>query len=166
MALVFNADEIFEIAEQIERNGSRYYRKAAAGSVDARVRQVLTGLAAMEDRHEQTFADLRRQLTSKERQETTYDPEGQSAAYLRAMADGCVFDVDADPAERLTGRESAEEILCKAVELEKDSIVFYLGVKDMVTESLGKKRIEDIIREEMNHISTLSEQLRNLKGGK
>ncbi len=27
----FNADEIFEIAEQIERNGAAFYRRAAEG---------------------------------------------------------------------------------------------------------------------------------------
>lgn len=123
---------------------------------------MLTGLAAMEDRHERSFAEMRTSLADKHRQETVFDPEGQSAAYLRALADGCVFDVDADPSERLTGRESTEEVLRKAIELEKDSIVFYLGIKDMVSESLGKGRIDDIVKEEMGHITLLGEQLRNL----
>lgn len=163
MALQFNADEILQIAEQIERNGSRYYRKAATGTADAQVKQVLGGLAVMEDRHERIFADLRKQLSDKEREDTVYDPQGETEAYLRALADGCVFDVDADPAEQLSGRETPEEIFTKAIQLEKDSIVFYLGIKDMVSENLGKKRIDDIIQEEMSHISTLSEQLRRVR---
>jgi rubrerythrin len=163
MALQFNADEILQIAEQIERNGSRYYRTAASSSASADIKQVLTGLAAMEDRHERTFADLRRQLSDHEREETTYDPQSETEAYLRALADGCVFDVDADPAEQLTGQEPPEEILTKALQLEKDSIIFYLGIRDMVSESLGRKRVNDIIQEEMGHITLLSDQLRKVK---
>lgn len=165
MALQFNADEILQIAEQIERNGSRFYRMAGTGMADARIKQVLTGLATMEDRHERTFADLRSELSDKEREGTVYDPHGETEAYLRVLADGCVFDVHADPAEQLTGKESPEQIFTKAIQLEKDSIVFYLGIRDMVSENLGKKRIDDIIHEEMSHITTLSEQLRKVKGG-
>ncbi|HEX2973668.1 MAG TPA: ferritin family protein [Tepidisphaeraceae bacterium] len=163
MPLQFNADEILQVAEQIERNGSRYYRKAASNAADPRVKQVLTGLATMEDRHEETFADLRKHLANKDRAETVFDPQGETEAYLRAMADGCVFDVESDPSEQLTGKESPTEIFTKAIQLEKDSIVFYLGIKDMVGASLGQKKIDDIIQEEMNHITVLSNQLRNLQ---
>ena len=163
MALMFIADEIFEMAEQIELNGAKYYRKAAAGASDLRVRQLLVGLAAMEDRHERVFTDLRKHLTEQQKQPITFDPEDQAGAYLRALADGSVFDVSADPSERLTGKETAEEIYRTAIGLEKDSIVFYVGVLDMVTQPLGKDRIDDILKEEMRHVSMLSNELRDLQ---
>ena len=34
MSYDFNADEIFEIAEQIERNGAKFYRNAAESIAD------------------------------------------------------------------------------------------------------------------------------------
>lgn len=163
MALTFNPDEVFEIAEQIERNGAKYYRKAAAGAADLRVRQLLVGLAAMEDRHERIFTELRKHLTALQKQPTTFDPEGESAAYLRALADGCVFDIDADPSERLTGKETPEQIYRTAIDLEKDSIVFYLGVLDMIPDAAGKDRINDIIKEEMRHVAALSDELRDIR---
>lgn len=166
MALQYNADEIFQIAEQIERNGSRYYRMAATGTSDTRVKEILTGLATMEDRHERTFADLRKELSSREREDIAYDPQGETEAYLRALAEGCVFDIDADPAEQLTGEETPEQIFVKAIELEKDSIVFYMGVKDMVSAELGKKKVDSIIQEEMNHIAMLSEHLHHIRNPK
>ena len=51
------------------------------------------------------------------------------------------------------------EILKSAIEAEKDSIVFYLGMKEAVPKNLGKGRIEAIIKEEMEHIRMLSKEL-------
>jgi len=56
-----------------------------------------------------------------------------------------------------------EDILQKAIGMEKDSIVFYLGIKELVPERLGKGRIDAIIREEMNHITSLSKRLAALR---
>ena len=56
MSIFFNPDEILEMAEQIERNGARFYRQAAQGAQDAGVRELLQKLATMEDGHEKLFA--------------------------------------------------------------------------------------------------------------
>ncbi len=165
MALLFNMDEIYEIAEQIERNGAKFYRRVAESAADARPKELLLNLAAMEDEHEKVFAEMRSELSAKEKSATIYDPEGESAMYLRAMADGRVFDTKTDPSERLTGNETMEEILHTAIGLEKNSIVFYLGMKDMVPEKLGKDRMDDIIKEEMSHITKLSNELVAIEKG-
>ena len=162
MSIAFNADEILEMAEQIERNGAKFYRRAAEGA-DARSRQQLLDLAAMEDVHEKTFASMRSELSEQEQKLMAFDPEGEAGLYLQAFADGHVFDVNADPSELLTGREKMEDILQTAIGLEKDSIVFYLGLKEMVPEKLGKGKIDDIIKEEMSHIIDLSKELAALK---
>ena len=91
-----------------------------------------------------------------------FDPGGEAALYLRAMADGHIFDVNSDPSELLTGKEMLGDILHIAIGKEKDSVVFYTGMKEMVSERLGKGRIADIIKEEMKHIRVLSEELQKL----
>ncbi len=159
MSTPFNADEILEMAEQIERNGARFYRRAAEGAVDARNRRLLLDLAAAEDEHEKAFASMRADLAGEKREPAVFDPDGQAALYLRAMADGHVFDVRADPVELLTGKETVEDILGMAMGMEKDSIVFYLGMKEMVPEGLGKDRIDGIIHEEMGHLALLGKGL-------
>ena len=166
MSIWFNADEIFEMAEQIERNGAKFYRRAAEAATAPKDRQVLLNLAAMEDDHEKIFADMRADMLKQGGMATvnpTFDPEGQAGLYLRAMADVHVFNMRADPSERLTGKETMEDILQTAIGLEKDSIVFYLGMKEMVPEKLGKGKIDDIIKEEMSHIIDLSKELAALK---
>ena len=157
MSIDFNADEVFEIAEQIERNGAKFYRSVAQKVTDSSKKQLLTDLAEMEDEHEQTFKTLRSQLSMDEKIQTTFDPEGESEKYLRALADTRVF------YEKEVDTTSFEEILKSAITAEKDSIVFYLGMKDVVPAHLGKQKLDDIIKEEMTHIQLLSKELLNLR---
>ena len=153
MAYDFNADEIFEMAVQIERNGASFYRKAAETVDDPAGKKLLLGFAAMEDEHEKTFVALRKDLSEKDKTATTFDPEGEAALYLRALADARVF------FEKEMDTSSMKEILKAAILAEKDSIVFYLGMKEMVPEKFGKTKIDAIIKEEMGHIKLLSNRL-------
>ena len=157
MGYDFNADEIFEMAEQIERNGASFYRKAAESIDDPAGKKLLLNFAAMEDEHEKTFAALRKDLSEKEKTAATFDPEGEATLYLRALADTRVF------FEKKIDTSTMEKILREAILAEKDSIVFYLGMKEMVPENFGKTKIDAIIKEEMAHIKLLSGKLVALK---
>ncbi|MBT7259953.1 MAG: rubrerythrin, partial [Desulfobacula sp.] len=46
-----------------------------------------------------------------------------------------------------------------AIQAEKDSIIFYLGMKEIVPEKSGKAKIDDIIKEEMSHIRIIAQKL-------
>ena len=163
MSITFNAFEIFEMAEQIERNGVKFYRKAAQGISDQEASRMLMDLADMEVEHEKTFADMRKQLSEREREPITFDPDNEVALYLQAMADGHVFDLKKDPSKQLRGKETVEDILKMAIEAEKNSIVFYLGLKDFVPSKASKDKVEEIIKEEMSHIAVLNRKLPALK---
>jgi rubrerythrin len=164
MGVQFTADEIFEMAEQIERNGARFYRKAAGECVqDERAQKLLRHLADMEDDHEKIFQRMRAGLPDKERGWSRFDPQGEAAQYLQAFASGHVFDIKENACDRLTGSEQMEEILRIAIGMEKDSIVFYRGIQEMVPEGLGQDEIDGIIREEMKHITILSKEMDALK---
>ena len=163
MSITFNAFEIFEMAEQIERNGVKFYRKAAQGLSDRDIRQTLLDLADMEADHEKTFANMRKQISYKQRELITFDPENEVALYLQVMANGHVFDLRKDISQQLTGKETVEDILKMAIEAEKDSIVFYLGLRDFVPARAGRDKVEDIIKEEQGHIAVLRQKLAALK---
>ncbi len=153
MSYDFNASDVFEMAEQLERNGAKFYRDAAGKSDEPSLKAFLLDLAEMEDAHEKTFASLRSELTDKEKQGTVFDPEGEGTLYLRALADVRVF------FEKEIDVSSKRDILKAAIEAEKDSIVFYLGMKEAVPENFGKQRLNSIIKEEMGHIRLLSKEL-------
>ena len=163
MSVPLNADEIFAIAEQIERNADRFYRRAAQATDDSGLRRKLLDLAAMENIHEKVFAAMRSDLSGQEREPTLPEPWGEAALYLRGIADGHVFDLKQDPVDWLTGKESREDILRAAIGREKDSIVFYLGIKEVVPEELGKGKIDNILKEEMSHVAILSDELASSK---
>ncbi|MGD8833763.1 MAG: ferritin family protein [Desulfobacteraceae bacterium] len=154
----FNADDIFEIAEQLERNGADFYRTAAESVSDQNAKAFLLKLAQMEEGHEKTFSQMRSALSTDEKAATVFDPQGESVHYLKALADTRVF------FEKEMDASSMEAILKDAVIAEKDSIAFYLGMRNAVPEKLGRRRLDDIIEEEMNHIQLLSEKLKALKG--
>ncbi len=165
MAVVFNAGEVFEIAQQIERNGARFYRRAAEQLGEDETAGLLLNLADMEQTHEHIFAKMSRELEPQEKEQPLYDPYGEADQYLRALAGGFVFDLTADPNDWLGEGHSLADVLRKAIGVEKESILFYLGVKESVPEKLGKERIEGIIKQEMGHVSMLAARLKVLEPG-
>lgn len=153
MSYDFNADDVFEMAEQIEKNGAVFYRDAANKVDDEAAKKFLLDLAVMEDEHYETFSSMRKELGGAEKAGTVFDPSGEAIGYLKALADTRVF------FKKEIDTSSMGEILKAAVLAEKDSIVFYLGMKDLVPEKMGTDKIDHIIKEEMSHINLLSRRL-------
>ena len=146
MGIKFNANEVLQMAITIEENGAAFYRKAAESKKDSASTDFLLSLADMEDGHAETFKALRAGLSDDEKGETAYDPMNEAVLYLEAMADSHGGEGDPPAAEKLTGKESLADILNIAIGLEKESILFYLGLKEMVPERLGRTRLDDIVK--------------------
>ena len=163
MAYSFNAEEVFKMAVQIEKNGAAFYRKAADLQEDESDRKFLLGLAKMEDQHEVSFEEMKKDLAKHETAQTVFDPNDELSLYLDAMADAHGGEGDPDVLELITGRESMEDIIQTAIGLEKKSILFYVGLEDLVPVRLGKEKIDKIIREEKKHIAQLTRFLKKIK---
>lgn len=149
----FNADDIFEMAVKIEQNGAIFYREAAEKVDGDKNKAFLLELAKMEDDHEITFANMKKELAENEAFSTTFDPEEENVLYLQAFADTRIFFKKERPGSDI------KKILGSAIQAEKDSIAFYLGMKEMVPEKLGKSKLDSIIKEEMSHIRLLAGKL-------
>jgi len=160
MGISFNADEILEMAVRIEANGKAFYLRAAELQSDNEVVGFFNRLAAMEEQHKKTFEEFRQDLAAADKEGQAYDPDGQALMYLATMADAHGGEGDPRIAASLTGQETLEEILRTALNLEKQSILFYVGLKDLVTKAQGKEKIDAVIDEEKQHIAQLSEVLR------
>jgi rubrerythrin len=158
MGIRFNADEVFVIAERIETNGAAFYG-AAAAKVSSPGSRLLHDLAAWEEKHREFFAGLRKSLTDADREQIAADPDGEAALYLQSLADGVIFDPAADPLCGLGPEPTLQQILRAALAREKDAIAFFTGMQRLVPVSFGKSRIEEIIKEEMNHVTIIAKEL-------
>lgn len=159
MSVTFNADEVFEMAEQIERNAGKFYREAAAVAAERPAKDLFLRLSAMEDGHLRTFQQMRTSLSDQEKGGTTFDPEGEASLYLQAMADDRGFEGLRRPNVKLTGQESTRELLEIALEAERNSILYYVGLREMVPTEAGRDKVQAIISEEVRHAADLRRQL-------
>jgi len=158
MALNFTADEVFEMAEHLERNGAEFYNDAAESVESGKLQDLFYTLSEWEIRHEKIFSGLRKDLTAKEQSLITFDPESESARYLKTLVEGMVS------FEHTLKADSPKEILIAAIESEKDAVSFYTAMRNAVPEALGKSKIDKIIEEEAAHVRILDEQLGKLIG--
>ncbi|MBN1592105.1 MAG: ferritin family protein [Candidatus Coatesbacteria bacterium] len=163
MNITFNADEVFEIAEQIERNGAEFYRRAAEMFSDTDSHKLLAELAEWEIQHESLFADMRKRVPQGKDDIDIIDPDDVAARYLKAMAGDHVFRASSNVEDYLKGDESIEEVLAKAIQFEKDSIVLFMGMLDLVPDGLGKDGVARILGEEKKHVVMLSDRLSKLE---
>jgi rubrerythrin len=163
MSISFNADEVFEMAEQIERNGAKFYREAATLTSDQQTKNMFLRLAAMEDGHLRTFQQMRKGLSDQEKGGTTFDPEGEASLYLQAMADDRGYEGMRGRNVKLTGKESTTELLEIAIGAERNSILYYVGLREMVPTETGREKVQAIISEEVRHAADLRRQLAALQ---
>jgi rubrerythrin len=155
----FTSSTVFDIAQQIERNGRRYYRRAAELCGDPAARAAFLELAAMEANHERTFAAMRAEA---EREHPNWLAEpflADQPELSKPLAAGRVFDFDADPAAGLGEATPVRDVIERAIGLEKDSIIFYLLIRQAVPADWGHDRIDAVIREELGHITVLGNRI-------
>ena len=164
MGILFNADEVFEMAIQSEENGAAFYRRAAelhSGQDDV---AFLLVLAEAEDKHKKTFQEMRSTLAGIQKESGVHDPYDEAALYLDAVADSSGGEGSPQVADSLTGAETLKDILGTAIQLEKNSILVYIGLVDVVPERLGRQKVQDIIQQEKAHLAELVRALRKHLG--
>jgi len=163
MTTFFNADEVLAMAERIERNGQGFYLQAASMAQGTEAGKLLADLAVWEKGHEALFKTMRKDLSEREKESTAFDPYDEIALYLQAMADRNVFATDdIDPARLLEGSESDRDILEIALEFERSSILFFMGLGRLVSSTLGREKVWKVIDEETSHIAWLEKKKREL----
>ena len=162
MTVPFSASEVFDIAVDIERDGAAFYRKAAGYAPDEETREELCQLAEMEDAHEVTFTGLKKQIVGEQSDVDWFDPNGEAAGYLKNFASGQVFDMTVPPLEMLPEDPSIRDILNMALRREGDSVLFFTGISNALPDGEATDAIDAIIKQEMGHVTLLSNKLSNL----
>ncbi|MGA1790307.1 MAG: ferritin-like domain-containing protein [bacterium] len=149
----FSASEITQMGVQIEKNGRDFYTVLAKSSKKDEVKDVFQFLAKEEERHIKLFSEI---LSGFEKYEPSDAYPDEYFAYLKSLSDTYIF------TKENTGREIAQSVEddIEAIDLgigfEKDSILFYMEMKNMVWKE-GKKIVDQLIEEERSHLRKLSE---------
>jgi rubrerythrin len=159
--MIFNASEVFEIAEQIERNGQKFYRKAVEVVKDPEIKEFLASLAAMEDDHEILFNQMKKEIM--ELPENTFpDMDDQLTQYLQSFADGKIFESSESPENKIDKNSTISEVFDIAIDFERNSVIYFTLIKETVPPKLGREKIDILIKEEIKHIAVLNNRLNSL----
>ncbi|OHB67760.1 MAG: hypothetical protein A2Y76_00445 [Planctomycetes bacterium RBG_13_60_9] len=158
MAEELNACEVLDIAETMERNAARFYRKAAGVCDDSKLCKLFVELAQWEKRHVQMFAEMRDRLSK---------PSGKSGRFALEQVKGSVaepltppvFGGADDPADELAGNPTKSDVLKMAIRKEEDTIAYYTGLREFVPGQNNTQVIQGIIEEERRHVRLLAQSL-------
>ena len=159
MGIGFNAEEIYQIGVEIEKNGEAFYREAAASTDDEDAKKLFNDLAVWEKGHIKLFEDLKSSLPSNLKPDEGLDLDGQKEMYLKAAADSHVFVRNKDVAALVGTCNGPADVLRMAMGFEKDSVVVYTSMKAMVPKKLGQDTIDRLIDEEVQHVAMLQQKL-------
>ena len=158
MSIYFSGSELINVAIGIERKGIAFYDIMARSTENAATRETFQHLVEMERQHIQIFQGILSEVDNYQPPETY---AGEYAAYLQALVDSAVFTEDMVNSEMVTQTDSDVKALELAIGAEKDSILFYYGMRDMMAK-LAHTTINKIIAEEKLHLRQLSELKKKL----
>lgn len=153
---VLTAAEALRWALEIEKNGEVFYNNVAAKSADPEVKALFEDLAAQERGHYQVFQKMLERVKPDPDLSTVEYDEYQT--YLQVALDSALF---AGPDKGLTLAKQAQDLetaLRAAMSFEKDTLLFFYDLREMVSET-QQGTISDIITEEKTHLRRLAKML-------
>ncbi|MEW6349574.1 MAG: ferritin family protein [Thermodesulfobacteriota bacterium] len=150
-----NAEDVFAMAVRIEENGNAFYTGAMKRANDPGLKKLFEDLAAMEEGHIAAFKALRAEVIKSSPAIGVWDPEGLAEAYLQVTADSHIFTLE-EATSRLAKIRSVLDALDVALQFERDSVAFFVGMQKMLPDVEGKNKIDVLIQSEMDHIRMIS----------
>jgi len=152
MGVFFSGRELIEIAIGIEKNGATFYDSLAGSTKNQEAKSTYKYLADQEKEHAAVFQKML-SLVSEYKPPETYTEDYQR--YLKALIDSLVFTDDKVTLETAKKVKSDAEAIQVGVGAEKDSILFYMEVKELVRPA-ERKVVKKIIEEEKSHLRQLT----------
>ena len=156
----FSAKEVLEMAIRIEENGVEFYTRSVNATKSERLKELFTFLAKEEKKHIACFEDMDKRVESDDLPGNIDPYLEEEALYLKALANSRVF-TNAHEGKRLAGEVRGEnDILQTAINMEKDSILFYYELHNAVRDK-DKTTLKNLIQQEKDHLRKLTELQKN-----
>lgn len=150
---VFEASQALQMALQIEENGEAFYEAAAERSGDPELADLFQELAARERRHYEVFERMAESVGPPP--ESSSEEVGDYASFLQVALDHAVFDGPDKALRMAEGARGRDAALRAAMGFEKDTMLFYHDLREMVDDA-DRVTITDIINEEKKHLRRLA----------
>jgi len=152
MPVTFSGTELIEIALGIERTGIAFYDVMAASVKNEGARKVFETLAEMERQHLRLFQNMKSEAGK-------YPVPGVfpqvDDEYLQALVRNAVFTDDFATSGAANRVRTDREAIDLGIQAEKDSILFYCQMKDLMPENT-RPIIDKVMGEERRHLTLLS----------
>jgi len=152
MVNIFAGSEIVELGIQIEKNGRDFYNALVKQSKNQKAKETFRYLAGEEEKHIATFQKI---LDSVHKYEPPESYPGEYFAYMNALASGYIFTQKHKGDEIAKRTKSDKEAIDLGIGFEKDSILFYEGMKKVVP-PYDHKIVDELVAQEQGHLTQLS----------
>jgi len=157
VSIQVSGTDVIDLAVQTEVRGERFYREAATSAVSQRSKALFEYLADEEQNHRETFVKLGETVVSEDVQPAILE---EAMSYIEAAVDTAFFRESTSPLHAITKDTTEEELLEQALAFEKETLLFFIGLLDLVRPA-SRKIVERIAAEERRHIARLHRMLQD-----
>jgi rubrerythrin len=151
MSIIFSGSEMIEVALGIEKNGAAFYQALAEKTKAQGTRVTYEHLADEEIKHLKTFQAM---LETVGKYQPPQDYAEDYGRYLKSLVDSSVFTSVSQAQQKAAQTASPTEAIDIGIQAEKDSILFYTEMQNLVKPA-DSPLITRIIGEERDHLNQL-----------
>ena len=153
MGVFFSGKELVDIAVGIEKSGMAYYDAMIKCAKSKKAQTAFAYLANQEKEHIKVYQRMLSSVADAPPPESYTEEYDQ---YLKSLVDSAVFSGEGAACTIAESTTSDAEGIDFGIRAEKDSILFYTEMQNLVRRS-DAKVIGKIIEEERSHLKRLSE---------
>ncbi len=161
MADTYTTGELINVAINIERSGITFFDIMARTTDSDVARDTFEQFVQMEREHLTLFQDMISQMADSP-SPGALTPE--VSGYIHALIDGAVFSNDTAMDDAVSRADTDSRALEVGISAEKDSILFYQALKDVMPRAVVNS-LDRILTEEKTHLSQLTEIKKRLDSG-
>lgn len=149
-----DARELIRLARKDEEVGIEFYQKLSERVEDETLREKLLEIREQEVGHSERFQEMLDELSDYVPQE---DFAGEYEQYYQSFLSKREYLETEDAVELASKAENDIDALKTALNLEKNTLLFYLEMKELIPAGQHEKLVHEVIDEEREHIVDLSE---------
>ena len=153
---ITSLESVLDLAVWLEKHGRDFYERASAETDEAGLKEMFSALAEEERKHCAIYTDLYEMYTGK----STEGDEllGEYGKFIQLLIK------EITEALEFKGVQSQEELIGRALQFEKNTLLYFAEVKPLFRGKAGAL-IDAVCREEKRHIQRLMECRELMRGG-